>query len=143
MLWLQPSITEEAKILHISSFRNPSYLFTDKVLEYIAEKGLEEWVKSAIINPTSTFLPFDYQVFYSSCSQRRRWRKGIASFLKDYGRCIDSTFEDFQMPSRMRPLVINLLQNNHFESAMRVWMIWKYLHLHLKKRSISNNICHK
>ena len=48
IVYTQNVFTREAKILHISSYRNPSFIFSDKVLEYIKEM---DWIMSGCFLP--------------------------------------------------------------------------------------------
>ena len=136
--------TREAKILHISSYRNPSFIFSDRVLKYVQENGLKnEWLLSAILNPCSTFLPFDYDVLHSSGKQRRVWRKEIVFSSKGYGRVIDSTFEDFPMLSRLRGIVLFLFRNGMNGLAAYLWMLWKRRSVIAHRKIIKDNVCRK
>ena len=144
MLWIQSPQVGDSKILHISSYRNPSFLFSDKVLSYIERNGLgEDWVIRSILDPCSTFLPFDYSVYHSNKYQRKEWKKSISTFLEAYGKNIDPSYEDFKMSSKLRGSVVWLLRQGHSFAAISVWLYWKYLHLHLKKKHISDNVCRK
>ena len=144
IVYTQNVFTREAKILHISSYRNPSFIFSDKVLEYIKENGLDnEWLLSSILNPCSTFLPFDYDVLHSNAEQRRMWRKEIARTSKGYGKTIDSSFEDFPMPSRLRGVVLFLFRNGLNGLAAGLWMLWKRWYVAAHKKRIKDNICKK
>lgn len=143
IVYTQNSFTREAKILHISSYRNPSFIFSDKVLRYVRENGLNnEWLVATILNPCSTFLPFDYDVLNSNSKQRKKWKKEIALSSKGYGQYIDSSFEDFPMQSRFRWIVVALLRNKCYRLGAGVWMFWKRTNV-LRKRDIKDNVCRK
>lgn len=143
IVYTQNVFTRKAKILHISSYRNPSFIFSDKVLKYVQENGLKnEWLKSAVLNPCSTFLPFDYDVLHSNGRHRRTWRKEIVCSSKGYGKVIDSSFEDFPMSSRLRGVVLLLFRNGMNGLAARLWMLWKRTQT-LRKKNIKDNVCKK
>ena len=144
IVYTQNVFTREAKILHISSYRNPSFIFSDKVLGFIQENGLDnEWLLSSILNPCSTFLPFDYDVLHSNSKQRRMWREEIARTSKGYGRVIDSSFEDFPMRSPLRGAVLFLFRNGMCRSAARLWMLWKRRSVIVHRKNIKDNVCRK
>ena len=144
ILFTQPSFTSEAFILHISSFRNPSFLFTKKVLSYIKAQGLNnDWIIKAVLNPCSSFLPFDYQIFHSTARQRRKWRKDMIAFLTGYGCNIDSSFNDFPMNSRFRSIVLWFFRQGSISLGIWLWMIWKRIHLLFKHDRLSDNVCRK
>ena len=144
ILFTQPPFTSDASILHFSSYRNPSFLYTPSVLNSIKENGLNnDWIKQSILNPNSTFLPFDYQVYHSTRKQRSKWRKEIAFFLKGYKQYIDSSFHFFPMSSRFRGFIVWFLQHGFISIGITFWMAWKYLLLHHRGKVISDNICRK
>ena len=144
IVYTQNVYTREAKILHISAFRNPSFVFSEKVLTYVQENGLKnEWLLSAILNPCTTFLPFDYDILHSNEKQRRAWKKEIADSARGYGRVIDSSFEDFPMSSRLRGIVVFLFRNGMNGMAAWLWMLWKRQYVAVHKKDIKDNVCRK
>ena len=144
IVYTQNVYTREAKILHISSYRNPSFIFSDKVLRYVQENGLKnEWLIYTILNPCSTFLPFDYEVLHSNRKQRRAWRNEIAFSSKGYGDVIDSSFEDFPMQSRFRWVVVGLFRVKWNRLSARLWMLWKRMHVWSHRAMIKDNVCRK
>jgi hypothetical protein len=48
ILFTHPPFVREAHILHIAAYKNPSFLFTNKVLNYVKENGIEnnEWLQA-------------------------------------------------------------------------------------------------
>lgn len=144
IVFTQNTFTREAIILHISSYKNPSYLFTDKVLKYVREHGLKnDWLVSSVSNPCATFLPFDYDLLHSDGRQRRQWINEITVFSRGYGECIDSTFADFPMASRFRKVVVSLFSIKWNGLAARIWMLWARLHVLSHRATIKDNVCRK
>ena len=136
--------TRDAIVLHLSSYRNPSFIFSEKVLKYVQKNGLNnEWLIASILNPCSTFLPFDYDVLHSTAKQRKKWRKEIALSAKGYSRFIDSSFDGFPMPSRFRWIVVALLRNRWFGLGAGLWMLWKRKYVLSHKKVIKENVCRK
>lgn len=144
IVYTQNNFTRQAKILHISSYRNPTYIFTDKVLEYVKANGLKnQWLIYSIINPCATFLPFDNDVLHSNRKQRHEWIKEIARFSRGYGETIDASFADFPMHSRFRSIVVGLMRKKCNGLAARIWMLWKRIYVWRHRKSIKDNICRK
>ena len=144
IVFTQNSFTRQAKILHISSYRNPSYLFTKKVLDYVRNNGLKnQWIIDSILNPCATFLPFDYDVLHSDKRQRRVWIKEIAAFSKGYGKTIDPSFSDFPMQSRFRGVIVGLMRIKWNGLSAVLWVFWKRRHVWLKRLEIKDNVCRK
>ena len=144
IVYTQNSFTRDARILHISAFRNPSYLFTDKVLAYVRANGLENnWLIDSILNPCATMLPFDNDLLHSTFKQRRLWIREIARFSKGYGRYIDDSFSDFIMSQRFRKLIISLLKIQWNRLAILVWMVLRRRNVLGHKADVKDNVCGK
>lgn len=144
IVFTQNNFTRQAKILHISSYRNPSYLFTNRVLKYVEENGLkDQWLVDSILNPCVTMLPFDNNVLHSNRKQRQEWIKEIALFSRGYGDTIDASFADFPMHSRFRPIVVGLMRKKCNGLAARLWMLWKRIYVWHHIKSIKDNVCRK
>lgn len=144
IVYTQNTFTRQAKILHISSYRNPSYLFSKKVLQYVMYNGLNnQWLIDSIMNPCATFLPFDNDVLHSNGDQRREWIKEIARFSRGYGDTIDASFADFPMQSRFRSIVVGLMRKKCNGLAARLWMIWKRIYVWRHRKTIKDNVCGK
>lgn len=75
ILFTETPHTEDAYILHIAAYRNPSFLFKANTLTYIREYGLKNngWLCTLILHPCWTFRPFDYDLLHSVLEQRLRW----------------------------------------------------------------------
>lgn len=142
IMFTQPVFVREAHILHISSYRNPSFLFADRVLNYVRENGLEnEWLRKMILNPCATMMPFDYRIKHSTYSERRMWRRELAEAWRGYGENIDVTYTDFPMQSRFRNYVLRLMQKRYTSLGMLCWLIER--RLHIARRKIKINECQK
>ena len=144
IVYTQNSFTRQAKILHISVFRNPSYIFTNKVLEFVKNNGLKnQWLIDSILNPCVTFLPFDNDVLHSNRKQRRGWIKEITRFSRGYGETIDASFADFPMHSRFRSIVVGLMRVKCNGLAAKMWMLWKRIYVWRHRKTIKDNVCRK
>lgn len=79
---------KEAYILHITAYRNPSILFENKTLENIKKNGLSDSrLRELVLNPSTSFRPFDYEILHSTFKQRLNW---INSITKLENSCISS-----------------------------------------------------
>ena len=144
IVYTQNNFTRQAKIIHISSYRNPSYIFSKKVLEYVMANGLKnQWLIDSVLNPCVTFLPFDNDVLHSDRKQRRGWIKEIARFSRGYGETIDASFADFPMKSQFRSIVVGLMRVKCNGLAARMWMLWKRRYVNRHKNTIKDNVCRK
>lgn len=142
ILFTQPPFLREAHILHIAAYQNPSFLFTDKVLNYVREKGIENpWLKKMILNPCATIMPFDYNIKYMSFKERRKWRMELFEAWRGYGQFIDNTYVDFPMQSRLRNSVVYLLCTGHIRIGLLIWFVDRRIRLLWKE--VSSNYCHK
>lgn len=139
ILFTRPPFVREAHILHIAAYQNPSFLFTNKVLNYVKENGIgNEWLQKMILNPCATMMPFDYNLKHSTCKERHLWRRELTDIWREYGKNIDSKYTDFPMPSSMRKYVVWLLQHKMVAIAIWQYMVWRKIHM---KEPIKRNFC--
>lgn len=144
IVFTRPTFVREAHILHIASYQNPSFLFTDRVLKYVRENGIgNEWLQKMIQNPCATMMPYDYNLKHSTCKERRLWRKELAEAWKGYGEVIDAMYADFPMPSRLRGMIIYMLKHRCVRLAISMSMLWQRIHLQRTKSIIKPNMCAK
>ena len=145
ILFTHPPFVREAHILHIAAYRNPSFLFTNKVLNYVRENGIKnnEWLQAMILNPCSSIMPFDYNLKYSTGKERKKWIKELAEAWKGYGENIDGTYSEFPMRSRLRDVIIFLLVRKYYKVAIFVLLLWQRVHLLYTKSIVKSNMCAK
>lgn len=136
IVYTQNNFIRDAYILHISSFKNPSYLFTNKVLDFIKKNGVKhKWIQWVISHPIGTMLPFDYTIYHSTIKQRYYWILEMVQHLRLYGQYIDNSYTDFPMNSHLKLIVRQCFKHKMYYSGSVLWMIWKRIQV-LKKRNI-------
>ena len=100
VIYTQPDFAKDASILHFTVFRNPSWLFSKRVLGIIREQGIQEWMVPFILNPVSTYIPFRYTVSRMSLSGLFKNIKSLSSSARVYSREVDTSFSDMDTSSR-------------------------------------------
>ena len=118
ILFTRVPFYEEAHILHIASYRNPSWLFASDCLSYVLKHGLEDWLKKIILEPCTTFFPFDYNILHSSLFQRLKW---VRAYRKSY------TIRD------------HIAKTNNCHALYS--MLRKRIHVLYHRKSIIDNVC--
>lgn len=142
ILFTRPPFVHEAHILHISAYQNPSYLFTDKVMCFVRENGIEmAWLKKLILNPCATIMPFDYNLKHMSYEERRRWRIEVTEAWREYGEHVDNMYVDFPMQSRLRNVVVFLLRAGCFRLGIMTWFAQR--RIRLLQVEVPYNYCQK
>ena len=102
---------EEVYIAYILHFwHSVSFLYSKRVLSYISNKGLTDFIKFYVLHPTETFLPPDNHVCHYHFGDYFRFYKLLKRTLKDYGRNIDGSFNDFIIFNRNKGFVLWLLK---------------------------------
>lgn len=141
ILFTRPPFVREAHILHIAAYQNPSFLFTNKVLNYVREYGIgNAWLQKMILHPCATMMPFDYNLKHSTFRQRRQWRKELVEAWKGYGEVIDKTYSlcnnfAFQMKD------IYLMRKGYMGFAI-LWHLTER-RLCLMRKKVKSNSCKK
>lgn len=142
ILFTRPAFIRDAHILHIAAHKNPSFLFTKRVLDYVQKNGVRDaWLQKMILNPCATMMPFDYSLKHSTFMERRLWKQELTEAWRGYGNVIDATYADFPMSSRFRKFVIQLLQKWHVSLGIRCWLLER--RLHISRRPVKINECQK
>ena len=141
IVFTRNNFTEDAHVLHITAFRNPCFLFTEKVFRRIRENGVEDWIQEAILHPSTTMLPFDYSVRHSSFQKRRAWVHSISKTSSIIRKNMPALLTDFPMQSSLRGTVVWLFKHGCYRLGASLWMMWKRVQVRSKK--ITDNICKK
>lgn len=142
ILFTLNSFTEQAHIMHIAAFRNPSFLFTDKVFELLKTRGLTEWIKEAELHPCDSMLPFDYSVRYSMLEKRLCWINSISRTASSIHSNLPELIDDFPMQSLLRGAIVWLFHHGSYRIGAMIWMLWKRLQV-LRKKDLKDNCCRR
>lgn len=142
ILFTMNNFVEQAHILHVASYRNPCFLFTDKVFNVLEMNGLPEWIKEALQHPYYFIFPFDYSVLHSTFGKRLHWIKSIANTALAINRNLPELIDDLPMQSLLRGKVMWMLHHGCYYMGASTWMLWKRQQV-LRKRDIKDNVCRK
>lgn len=141
IVYTQNTFIREANILHISSFENPSYLFSRKVLSFIKENSMNHpWIQWVINHPHGTMWPFDYAIYHSTIKQRILWIHEMVEHTKNYVKNMNNAYADFPMKSRFRSIIVQCFKCKMYHVGVWLWMLWKRLHLMNKGKSLKDNV---
>ena len=141
ILFTRPPFVREAHILHIAAYQNPSFLFADKVLNYVKENGIEnKWLKNMILNPCATMMPFDYNLKHSSCMDRRCWKKELVGAWKGYGENIDRSFV---VSPYMRLTQRDIILMKYGMVGLAMWLHLLEYRIRLMRKNVKQNTCQK
>lgn len=140
IMFTYPRWAKEALILHFAAYRNMSFLFSKRVLRYVKDNGLTEYIKEYITHPTNSYIPFDSEFYHYALKDYVACCCLLYRGIKDYAKHIDATFEDY-VPKN---IVSKLLKGKSFllASLMMVFAKWKRIKLN-KKYTYKENICSK
>lgn len=142
ILFTRPIFIREAHILHIASYQNPSFLFTEKVLNYVRTNGIgSEWIQSMILNPCATIMPFDYNLKYSTYKERKKLVRELSEAWMGYGKVIDAGYKDLSTYMNLSKRDINMLKKGF--SYITIWLHIAKRWLRLITKRVQVNYCHK
>ena len=142
ILFTRNDFVEKAYILHVAAYKNPSYLFTERIYGVLKHQGLQDWIKEALLHPCDSMLPFDYSVRHSSIGKRLRWIRSISETASVIKKHLPEMIMDFPMQSVLKKTVVCLFSRGLFFSGACVWMMWKHLQV-LGEESLKDNIFKK
>lgn len=140
IMFTYPRWTREANILHFAAYRNMSFLFSKRVLRYIKDNGLTEYIKDYIIHPTNSYIPFDSEFYHYGLKDYVARFRLLHRGIKDYAHHIDPTFEDYTSKN----IVSKLLKGRMYLLAGIALILAKWKRIQLsKKYKYTENICAK
>lgn len=122
IMFIRPKFIEQAKIIHFSSLDNNSFLFSKRVLEYVKNNGLTEYLKYYILHPLQSYLP--YMKKYYAGLQFFMTIKVVTKGIRHYAEAIDADFTDLIIPHRIAPLIMKLLRNKFYYLGTFIWLLW-------------------
>lgn len=122
IMFIRPRFIEQAKIIHFASLNNNSFLFSKRVLQYIKENGLTEYIKYYVLHPLQSYLP--YMKKYYTGLQFFRTVSVVAKGVRNYADEIDRDFTDLIIPHRIAPWIMKLLRNRFYYLGTFIWLLW-------------------
>ena len=122
IMFIRPKFIEQAKIIHFASLNNNSFLFSKRVLQYIKENGLTEYLKFYILHPLQSYLP--YMKKYYIGLQFFKTVSVVAKGVRNYAEEIDRDFTDLTIPHRIAPWIMKLLRNRFYYPGTFIWLLW-------------------
>ena len=142
VIYTEPDFAKDASILHFTAFRNPSWLFSKRVLDLIRKEGIKEWVEPFILNPVTTYIPFRYSISRMSINGLIRSIKTMAQGARSYSLHVDDTFSDMKSSDRWKKKTKAFYEKQHFFLGSVVCLLPIWISV---KRNHSNppvsNIC--
>lgn len=144
IMFTYPRWAKDALVLHFAAYRNMSFLFSKRVLRYIKENGLTDYIKYYILHPTQSYIPFDNEFYNFKFVDFARIIKHIHKGLELYAKNIDSRYDDFIVKSKLYKVALPLMKRGYYllASLMIVLAHW-YRTKVSKKYTYVENICSK
>lgn len=140
IMFTYPRMAKDAYILHFAAYRNMSFLFSKRVLRYIKENGLTDYIKEYIVHPCNSYIPFNSEFYHYRLKDYITRFKILNKGVNDYVAYIDNTFTDY-VPKN---IVYKLLQKGLFKLAIIILLILKWKRTRLNgKYKYTENICAK
>lgn len=140
VMFTHPRWAKDAYIQHYSWYRNMSFLFSKRVLNFIKENGLTDYIKHYILFPTESYIPFDSEFYCYRINDYLSRLKIVYKGMKNYATYIDSSFIDYTPKNVIYKL---LKQKMYFlASTMLLFLKWRRVRLS-KTYKNEENICSK
>lgn len=144
VMYTQPDFAKDAFILHFTAFRNPSWLFSTRVLDIIRDEGIKDWMVPFILDPVFTYIPFRYSISRMSCKELIRSIQVMSVSAKEYCLHIDDSFTDMNPSARWHKKAKALFKKKQFTLGSIACLLPTWINLKLKHTdSPVPNICSK
>ena len=142
VIYTQPDFAKDASILHFTAFRNPSWLFSKRVLDIIQKEGIKDWIVPFILHPVSTYIPFRYTISRMSFKELTRNIKVISRSSKEYSLHIDDSFSDMNPSPRWHKKAKEFFKKKRFTLGSIACLLPTWINLRLKRTDPpAPNIC--
>ena len=122
IMFIRPKFIEQAKIIHFASLNNNSSLFSKRLLEYVKNNGLTDYIKYYVLHPLQSYLP--YMNKYYIGLQFFKTVSVVAKGVRNYAKEIDANFTDLIIPHRIAPWIMKLLRNRCYYLGTFIWLLW-------------------
>jgi hypothetical protein len=145
VMYTEPDFSYNAYILHFPAYRNPSFLFSKRVLDKIKKEGLKnKFIRQCVIAPDKTYVPFDNKFFKNGIKFYLKTIRCVATQAKHYSKNIDPNFEDFIVKSKFSPLIKWHFKNNLFFPGSILFVLWKFFRIKFSNNFFyTPNTCQK
>lgn len=140
IMFTYPRWAREANILHFAAYRNMSFLFSKRVLHYIKDNGLTNYIEQYVLNPTNSYVPFNSEFYHYRLRDNLRCFNILYNGIRDYAEQVDDTFDDYAPKN----IVYKLLRKEWYWLATMVLLLLslKRVRWNTKYKYIEN-ICAK
>ena len=122
IMFVRPKFIEQARIIHFPSLDNNSFLFSKRVLEYVKNNGLTDYIKYYVLHPLQSYLP--YMKKYYIGLQFFKTVSIMTHGVHNYAREIDANFTDLKIPHRISPWIKKLLRKRCYYLGTFIWLLW-------------------
>lgn len=122
IMFVRPKFIEQARIIHFPSLDNNSFLFSKRVLEYVKNNGLTDYIKYYVLHPLQSYLP--YMKKYYIGLQFFKTVSIMTHGVHNYAREIDANLTDLIIPHRIAPWIMKLLRNRFYYLGIFIWLLW-------------------
>lgn len=144
VIYTQPDFAKDASILHFTAFRNPSWLFSNRVLAMIRKEGIKDWMVPFILDPVSTYVPFRYTVSRMSFRELILSIKDLSKAARTYSLYVDDSFSDMRSSDRWLKKAKAFFEKKSFLMGSAACLLPTWITIKRKRSSIPvPNICSK
>lgn len=138
IMFTYPRWAKDALVLHFAAYRNMSFLFSKRVLRYIKENGLTDYIKYYILHPTQSYIPFDSEFYHYKLKDYIKCFRILNRGVNEYAKYIDTTFTDCTTMN----IVYKFLHKKFYKLAVVTLLVLKWKYTRLKKKyKCTENIC--
>lgn len=144
IMFTYPRWAKDAYILHFAAYRNMSFLFSNRVLKYIRENGLTDYIKQYILHPTESYIPFNSEFYHFTSKDYVRAYHSLHKGVRNYAQYIDNTFIDFVTKSKFYSYAHFFAKKRLYQMAVLMILLTHWYRTKLNgKYKLIENICSK
>lgn len=144
VMYTEPDFAKDSSILHFTAFRNPSWLFTERIYQLVRQEGIPEWMIPFILNPVDTYIPFRYSISKMSLRDVFQSIGRIKDGARIYSQYVDADFSDMKPGNANHRIARKHFVKGRFGRGAVYCLFPAWLSLKINpKKKVSPNTCSK
>ena len=127
-------VYEGACILHF--WHSVSFLYSNRVMQYVKNNGLTDFIKYYILHPTETFLPPNNRVNRYKLADYLRFQKIVVRTIKSYVKNVDISIADMVPSMHGANLIRWFIRHKFYHLASIIVVLVKLYDVKMSSKNV-------
>lgn len=133
IMYTKPDFDYESKILHFSSYKNMSYIFSNAFLEKVKTDGIQhDFIQFSILQPFKTYIPFTNRISNFRIKDYIKLLKEVYNTTKMLSKTLNPPYEPYLSESGIYGQVKWLFEKHLFFIGSLIFIMFKIHEVRLR-----------